>query len=118
MLPPERKLDKIYTTVLASSVKGEYNEAESQMLHGLFRQVVGPIVTLRDPLSVASLAELLEKDVATLKRTLANLHSVLDVPEVESNTVRLLHKEVHFLKPDYADNTKINIAGMLRKWKG
>jgi hypothetical protein len=27
-------------------------------------------------------------------------------------------KEVHFLKPDYADNTKINIAGMLRKWKG
>ncbi|KAB5566912.1 hypothetical protein GE09DRAFT_1056381 [Coniochaeta sp. 2T2.1] len=27
-------------------------------------------------------------------------------------------KEVYFLKPDYADNTKINIAGMLRKWKG
>ncbi|RYO96122.1 hypothetical protein DL764_007526 [Monosporascus ibericus] len=26
-------------------------------------------------------------------------------------------KEVHFLKPDYADNTKINIAGILRKWK-
>jgi hypothetical protein len=26
-------------------------------------------------------------------------------------------KEVRFLKPDYADNTKINIAGILRKWK-
>ncbi|KAJ9139029.1 hypothetical protein NKR19_g7609 [Coniochaeta hoffmannii] len=26
-------------------------------------------------------------------------------------------KDVQFLKPDYADNTKINIAGMLRKWK-
>jgi hypothetical protein len=26
-------------------------------------------------------------------------------------------KEVHFLKPDYADNTKINITGILRKWK-
>ncbi|KEY73695.1 hypothetical protein S7711_09571 [Stachybotrys chartarum IBT 7711] len=26
-------------------------------------------------------------------------------------------KDVHFLKPDYADNTKINIAGILRKWK-
>lgn len=25
-------------------------------------------------------------------------------------------KSVH-LTPDYADNTKINIAGMLRKWK-
>jgi hypothetical protein len=26
-------------------------------------------------------------------------------------------KEVRFLKPDYADTTKINIAGILRKWK-
>ncbi|KAF3768192.1 hypothetical protein M406DRAFT_336858 [Cryphonectria parasitica EP155] len=26
-------------------------------------------------------------------------------------------KDVHFLIPEYADNTKINIAGMLRKWK-
>lgn len=26
-------------------------------------------------------------------------------------------EEVRFLKPDYADNTKINIAGILRKWK-
>lgn len=79
------------TTVLASSVRGEHSEAESQILHELFRQVVGPIVILQDPLSVASLAKLLGKDVATLKRTLSNLHSVLDVPVDESNTVRLLH---------------------------
>ncbi|KAK3934515.1 hypothetical protein QBC46DRAFT_413854 [Diplogelasinospora grovesii] len=26
-------------------------------------------------------------------------------------------KNVHFLKLDYANNTKINIAGILRKWK-
>ena len=26
-------------------------------------------------------------------------------------------RNVQFLKPDYADNTKINIAGVLRKWK-
>lgn len=26
-------------------------------------------------------------------------------------------KDVHFLKPDYADRTKVNIAGILRKWK-
>ncbi|PVH97942.1 putative WD-repeat protein [Periconia macrospinosa] len=91
MLPPERKLDEIYTTVLASSVRGERSEAESQALHELFRQVVGPIVTLQDPLSVASLAGLLGKDVATLRRTLANLHSVLDVPTNESKTVRPPH---------------------------
>ncbi|KAF1972832.1 hypothetical protein BU23DRAFT_641716 [Bimuria novae-zelandiae CBS 107.79] len=91
ILPPERKLDEIYTTVLASSMRGEYNEAESQMLHELFRQVVGPVVTMQDPLSVASLAELLRKDVVTLRRTLANLHSVLDVPEANSSAIRLLH---------------------------
>ncbi len=26
-------------------------------------------------------------------------------------------KEVRFLKPNFADNTKVNIAGILRKWK-
>ena len=26
-------------------------------------------------------------------------------------------KEVQFLKPDYADSTKINISGILKKWK-
>lgn len=91
MLPPERKLDEIYTTVLASSVKGERSETETQALHNLFRQVVGPIVTLQDPLSVASLAGLLGKGVAALKRTLGTLYSVLDVPTDESKTVRLLH---------------------------
>jgi hypothetical protein len=90
-LPPERKLDEIYTTVLTSSILGEYTEEESQTLHELFRQVVGAIVTMQDPLSVASLAELLGKDVKNLRRTLANLHSVLDVPEADSSAIRLLH---------------------------
>ena len=91
LLPPERKLDEIYTTVLANSVQGEYEAGEIQMLHKLFRQVVGPIVTLQDPLSVSDLAELLGKDVATLRRTLNNLHSVLDLPVDDLMTIRLLH---------------------------
>jgi len=91
MLPLERKLDKIYTTVLANSVRGEYDATETQTMHLLFRQVVGPVVILQDPLSIASLAELLRKDVATLRRTLNNLHSVLSVPEDDSTTIRLLH---------------------------
>jgi hypothetical protein len=91
MLPPERKLDEIYTTVLTNSVRGEYDDKETQVLRELFRQIVGPIVTLLDQLSITSLAELLGKDIDTLRRTLSNLHSVLDVSEVESNTIRLLH---------------------------
>ncbi|KAF1809453.1 WD40 repeat-like protein [Eremomyces bilateralis CBS 781.70] len=95
ILLPERKLDKIYTTVLTNSLRGEYDKEESWRLHKLFRQIVGPMVTLRDPLSVSSLAELLGKDVHTLKRTLTNLYSVLDMPNIETNTIRLLHPSFH-----------------------
>ncbi|KAH8621457.1 Vegetative incompatibility protein [Alternaria alternata] len=72
-------------------MRGEYIGAESQTLHKQFRQIVGAVVTMQDPLSVASLAELLRKDVATLRRTLANLQSVLDVPDADSSVIRLLH---------------------------
>ncbi|RYN21505.1 Vegetative incompatibility protein [Alternaria arborescens] len=90
-LPPERKLDEIYTTVLANSGHGNYNEAESQTLHTLFREIVGPIVTLQDPLSIDNLAELLGKDVAVLRRTVARLNSVLHVPAAGPGTMQLLH---------------------------
>lgn len=46
MLLLERRLDKIYTTVFASSVEGVYSEVERQTFYGLFCQVVRPIVTL------------------------------------------------------------------------
>jgi hypothetical protein len=110
-LPPERKLDEIYTTVLTSSMRGEYTEAESQTLHEQFRQVVGPVVTMQDLLSVASLAELLGKDVATLRRTLANLHSVLDVPQADSGAIRLLHPSFRdfLLSPSRCSNPQFCI---------
>jgi hypothetical protein len=78
-------------TVLASSVRGEYNTDESQALHELFRQVVRPILTMQDPLSVASLASLLRADIASLRRTLGILHLIFDMPETDSNAVQLLY---------------------------
>jgi hypothetical protein len=110
-LPPERKLDEIYTTVLSSSMRGDYSEAESQTLHELFRRVVGPVITMQDPLSVASLAELLRKDVAKLRRTLANLHSVLDVPDADSGAIRLLHPSFRdfLLSPSRCSNPQFRI---------
>jgi hypothetical protein len=112
-LPPERKLDEIYTTVLASSMRGRYSEAERKIPHEQFRQIVGPIVTMQDPLSVASLASLLRKDVATLRRTLSKLHSVLDVPEADSNAVRLLHPSFRdfLLNPHRCSNPQFCIDG-------
>lgn len=90
-LPPERKLDEIYTTVLSNSLRGVYSQSEIQMLNKQFRDIVGTVVTLLDPLSVSSLAGLLGKDIETLKQTLSNLHSVLDVPASDTKAIRLLH---------------------------
>lgn len=90
-LPPERRLDEIYTTVLAKSIQGEYSDAESQVLYEQFRRVVGPIIMLRNPLSITSLAELLGEKVAMLKSTLTSLSSVIDVSADDSNALGVLH---------------------------
>jgi hypothetical protein len=90
-LPPERKLDEIYTTVLASSVQGNFNEAETETLCTLLRDILGPIVVLQDPLSLDSLAELLGKEIAVLRRTVVRLNSVLHVPAAGPGTIQLLH---------------------------
>lgn len=88
---PERDLDEIYTTVLTHSLRGLYDEQESKDLHNLFSQIVGSIVVLFDTLSATSLAGLLETPKEKILQTLRNLHSVLDVPESEDGSIRLLH---------------------------
>ncbi len=91
VLPPEKKLDEIYTTVLTHSVNGEYNEQEIKKLRKLFGQIVGSIVVLFDSLSVASVVELLDILKEEIDQTLARLHSVLDIPESQDGVIRLLH---------------------------
>ena len=89
-IEPARELDKIYTTVLTSSVLGIEGK-ETQQLGELFRQFIGPIIVSPEPLSVSNLASLLGTDIETLNQTLSTLHSVLYIPEDKSSTVRLLH---------------------------
>jgi hypothetical protein len=90
-LPPEKKLDEIYTTILAHSVNGEYDKQEIKDLRKSFSQIIGSIVVLFDTLSVTSLAGLLKKPTEEINQTLTHLHSVLDVPESQDGVIRLLH---------------------------
>jgi hypothetical protein len=53
--------------------------------------VVGAIVLLAEPLSISSLAGLLEIPKSVISRRLVTLHSVLSVPESIDGPVRLLH---------------------------
>ncbi|KAL6811852.1 WD40-repeat-containing domain protein [Trichoderma camerunense] len=88
------KLDEMYTQVLTHSVTGDSTGEEREELIKQFKQIVGSVVILFQPLSAAALAKLLqleneEKEMMDMR--LDELHSVLDVPEGQYSPIRLLH---------------------------
>ena len=69
----EKKLDEIYTTILLQSISGDYDDQDKEELLKLFREVVGSIVILFDPLPTAALARLLNKQKEEIDHTLNDL---------------------------------------------
>ena len=88
---PEKELDQIYTRILSDSISGDYDEDEKEELFKLSRGIIGTIVALFNPLSADALSKLLKIPMQDVKRTLDDLHSVLEVPESEASPIRLLH---------------------------
>jgi hypothetical protein len=88
---PEHQLNKIYITVLKTSVRDEYLEAEKEDMYALLRQVLGTIVALYSPLSVNSLCGLLYLPKVDIEQGLADLHAVLDIPTDTNRPLRLHH---------------------------
>lgn len=88
-------LDEVYSTVLASSMTGDFSAEEEDKFTIRLRQVVGSVVLLFDNLSAEELARLLFPAVSTgrniVQQTLNSLHAVLDVPEGPSQPLRMLH---------------------------
>ena len=91
VLLSEKKLDEVYTTILKHSASGLFDEYEKGELCKLFKEIVGSIVVLFDPLTAANLARLLNTTKEEIDQTLDNLHSVLEVPESQECPIRLLH---------------------------
>jgi len=91
-----KHLDGIYTTLLQHSVLGKRGdeqecEQECEQLAGRFRQVVGSLVVMFNTMPARNLAQLLQIPFKMVSRTLGSLCSVLNVPENESQPVRLFH---------------------------
>lgn len=82
------KLDATYLPVLKQIIIGHTNP---QKLLAAFRNVVGPIVLLAQPLSVLSLAQLLNFSTKSIYGRLNSLHSVLSIPLRIDSPVRLFH---------------------------
>ena len=91
VMPPETKLDEIYITILTHFVGEPFDEYEKEELCRMLKEIVGSIVVLFDPLSAANLARLLNKEKKEIVETLNDLRSVLEVPESQECTIRLLH---------------------------
>jgi hypothetical protein len=83
---PHRRLDELYTQVL-----GHAFPHITAPLADRLKMVLGSIILLRDPLSSYSLEHLLNLRPTTVRQTLRHLHSVVTVPESDSQVIRLLH---------------------------
>jgi hypothetical protein len=88
---PTKELDEIYTQALEYSFKTVHDEWDKRQLAGVFRQVIGAIIVLFEPLSTTALAGLLTVRKEIVNRRLRHLRSVLDVPENHNSIIRLLH---------------------------
>lgn len=89
------QLDEMYMQVLRCSVMEKGPEREVAKLCDRFKQVVGPIVTLFDELSISAVAKLLSMPVKSVDVALSSLHSVLNVPNNLESPIRLLHPSFH-----------------------
>jgi len=92
---PTKELDAIYTQILRHSVLGatdtdeQVNEHEELLRR--FKECVGSIVIMSDMIPKKNLARLLSLPKWTMELTLMSLGSVLNVPLVEDQPIRILH---------------------------
>ncbi|KAH6880714.1 hypothetical protein B0T10DRAFT_551503 [Thelonectria olida] len=86
----ESQLDATYLPVLERLIAG-LSARQTEKVIQRFRKVVGPIVNLAAPLPISSLEQILEISSADINNLLDMLHSVIDVPMMETHPVRILH---------------------------
>jgi hypothetical protein len=83
-------INMVYHQILSAGV--EHADEDDPVFFNQLRLVVGTIVLALKPLPRASLAEILEMTPQDIWMILTHLHSVLIMPESESEPIRILHK--------------------------
>lgn len=84
------QLDRTYLPVL-DQLLAEQEEEDKEMWLRAFRELVGSIILLESPLSINSLANLLQIPQKQVRYRLDSLHSVLSIPNSADIPIRLLH---------------------------
>jgi WD40 repeat protein len=87
---PTGELDRMYIQILQHQFR-KVKPQKKTILSESFKQVIGSLAALHEPLSAATLSNLLAIDQNLVDIRLRHLHSVLIVPEDENCPIRLLH---------------------------
>ena len=82
--------DATYLPIMNHLFSGRTVRGEEKLSQG-FREVIGTIIILQNPLSVSSIANLLDIAEEDVRCTIDLLHSVLYIPRDEEGSIRLLH---------------------------
>jgi hypothetical protein len=88
---PEQHLNRLYLTVLQKSIQSSYTARELAKYYSIMRHILGSIVALSSPLSISSLATLIQIRGRQVNRMLKELHAILDIPKDHSQPLRLHH---------------------------
>ncbi|OGM44087.1 NACHT and WD40 domain protein [Aspergillus bombycis] len=89
------KLEHTYIPVFEQILRSEdedEDEDEREQLISEYRVIVGTIIILANPLSLASLASLLEISSSDVNRRLDYLHSVLSIPPDQDTPIQIFHQ--------------------------
>ncbi|KAB8210423.1 WD40-repeat-containing domain protein [Aspergillus parasiticus] len=81
----------VFEQILRSGDEEEDEDEREQLIHE-YRVIVGTIITLANPLSLISLASLLEIPSSDVNRRLDFLHSVLSIPHDHSAPIQIFHQ--------------------------
>lgn len=90
----ELEFEMTYSPILYSMISNRKKTVCEQIV-ARFKTIVGSIIVLASPLSVFALARLLDCSTSKIDATLVKLHSVLNVPKLPNQPIRLLHLSFH-----------------------
>ncbi|KAJ5708392.1 hypothetical protein N7488_008193 [Penicillium malachiteum] len=85
-------LNKVYAQVLENYLRSGNVDELDDLLITSFQQIVGTIITLSEPLSVRSLAALLDTDTDRVWSTIQPLYSVLDISDDSVSSIKIFHQ--------------------------
>ncbi|KAF3164530.1 hypothetical protein TWF788_001131 [Orbilia oligospora] len=85
------RLDKTYLPILEQLLASQH-ETERGAFVQEFKDIVGTIINLQDPLSARGLSQLMQVSDRKIDSVLRSLHSVIDVPNDPKMPIRTFHK--------------------------